>query len=65
MNKRYLSPEEVSNLIGVKRTTLATWRVRNVYNIPFIKVGRKVAYDIRDIEAFLLSRKRGEVADAA
>ncbi|QKI88537.1 helix-turn-helix domain-containing protein [Thiomicrorhabdus xiamenensis] len=53
---KYHTPEQVSELIGVTVGTLATWRMTGRYNLPFIKVGRKVLYRVTDVESWLESR---------
>lgn len=53
MQQKLLTPDEVSNLLGVKKHTLAVWRSSGRYNLPFIKAGRLVRYRQSDIERFL------------
>ncbi len=56
MEKRLLTPEEVSNLIGVPVSTLAQWRSQR-RGPPYIKLeGRLVRYRTSDLEAYLGSR---------
>lgn len=38
--------------------TLAVWRSTGRYNLPFIKIGRKVRYRRADLEAWIESRTR-------
>ncbi len=54
--EKLLSPEDVSNSLGVSVETLNTWRATNRYNLPYIKVGRLVRYRINDVQEFLNSR---------
>jgi excisionase family DNA binding protein len=56
--ERLLSDVEAAEVIGVSVSTLASWRCRGTYNLPFFKVGRLVRYSLRDIEAWLESRRR-------
>ncbi|MCL1079697.1 helix-turn-helix domain-containing protein [Parashewanella spongiae] len=56
MNK-LLSPQEVSDLLGVTIGTLAVWRSTGRYSLKYIKVGRLIMYGIDDVEHFLLQRK--------
>lgn len=47
-----LTPDEVSKLTGVAGDTLAQWRSRKQH-LPYLKIGRHVRYDQRDVEAYL------------
>ena len=52
-----LTPEEATRKLGLKsKGTLAVWRSTRRYSLPYIKVGRRVMYRLRDIEAFLRTR---------
>lgn len=55
-NTKYYSPQQLAELLQTTVQTLATWRSTGRYNLPFIKVGRKVLYRIEDVEAWLDSR---------
>ena len=55
-----LTPKETSRILGVTTDTLAVWRCRKRYALPFIKVGRKVMYRPADINRFLKRRTSGE-----
>lgn len=55
-SKKYLTPQEVADLIGVRIQTLASWRCRGVKGLPYIDVGR-ILYDQDDIFTWLDSRK--------
>jgi hypothetical protein len=41
----------------VSPKTLVTWRHTKRYNLPFVKIGRKVFYDVRDLLRFVEERK--------
>lgn len=56
MNQKLLTPQEVSEILGVGVETLNVWRATNRYPLKYIKVGRLVRYRSTDIEDFLLSR---------
>ncbi len=47
-----LSPEQVSSVTGLSVETLAQWRSRKQH-LPYLKVGRRVRYDPKDVEAYL------------
>jgi hypothetical protein len=58
----YAKPELLNNsqaadYLGISPGTLTVWRCEKRYAVPFIKVGRKVLYDVNDLAAFLESRK--------
>ena len=55
-----LTPKETSRILGVTTDTLAVWRCRKRYALPFIKVGRKVMYRPADINRFLKRHTSGE-----
>jgi len=54
--KQYLTPKEVSRTINITIGTLAVWRTTKVYNIPYIKVGGKVLYPVKELNDWLESR---------
>ena len=51
-NAELLTPDAVAHLTGLSRETLAQWRSQKKH-IPFLKIGRLVRYDPRDIAAYL------------
>ena len=53
MQEKLLTPDEVSNLLGIKKHTLAVWRSSGRYNLTFTKVGRSIRYRESDVEQFL------------
>lgn len=55
---RLLTPTEVAERIGVSQKTLAVWRCVGRYNLPFIKVGRKVMYSASALNDWLQMRTR-------
>lgn len=63
--EKKLTTEEAAALLGVLPETLASWRCLGRYNLPYIKVGRAVRYDRRDIDAWLASRRTTAVARAS
>lgn len=54
MNTNLLTPQEAAKYIGTKPNTLAVWRCTKRYDLPFVKIGRKVFYRARDVEDFIL-----------
>lgn len=45
-------------VLDVSPSTLSVWRSTGRYNLPFLKVGRKVRYRRSDLEAWIESRLR-------
>lgn len=56
IEKRRITPAELSELISITQGTLAVWRSVGRYNLPFIKVGSKVLYEMDAVNAFIESR---------
>ncbi|MGE7207044.1 helix-turn-helix domain-containing protein [Sphingomonas sp. NPDC019816] len=54
--QKLLSTSEAAPLIGVAPKTLMNWRVLGV-GPHHIRAGRKVAYDVNDIEAWKAARR--------
>jgi predicted DNA-binding transcriptional regulator AlpA len=52
------SPKEIADLLGITVTCLIAWR-RTGMGPTFTRIGtRKVAYDMRDVKAWLDTRKQ-------
>jgi excisionase family DNA binding protein len=47
-----LSAEDVAELTGLSTETLAQWRSKR-RGIPYLKIGRRVRYDVTDVQAYL------------
>lgn len=47
-----LTPEDVSRITGISQETLAQWRSKKI-NLPYLKMGKLIRYDRRDVEAYL------------
>lgn len=52
--KRFLTISEAAEYIDRHRSTLDKWRAEGVV-LPFYRDGRKVMYDIRDLDSYLAS----------
>lgn len=50
--KKLLTSDEVATLTGLAVDTLAQWRSQR-RGIPYLKIGRVVRYDSRDVDAYL------------
>lgn len=58
----YVKPELLNNsqaadFLDVSPGTLNVWRCTKRYDLPYLRVGRKILYDINDLRAFLEARK--------
>lgn len=53
-----LDESEAAKVLTMARGTLSVWRSTGRYNIPFIKVGRRVRYKRGALRAWLNSRTR-------
>ena len=51
-----LTPEQVSETLGITSGTLQIWRTTRRYNLPYVKIGRKVMYQLTDIQDFIKNR---------
>lgn len=49
---------------GISPSTLSHARVSGKLPLPFVKVGNRVLYDLNDVDAYLLSRKVANTAQA-
>lgn len=56
--KATLNPAEAAELLGVNAHTLAVWRSTSRYDLPYIKIGRKIRYRVSDLENWLQHRTR-------
>jgi hypothetical protein len=61
-----LDSDAAADFLGLASgKVLTVWRCTKRYDLPYIKVGGKVLYDVDDLLAFLESRKvRGVESDA-
>ena len=59
-----LDEREAAAYLDVSDGTLPVWRSTGRYNLPFIKVGRKVRYRRADLDSWLASRTRANGATA-
>lgn len=53
---RLLTRDNVAEMLGVTRGTLAVWASTRRYDLPVVKVGRAVRYRASDVEAWLERR---------
>jgi excisionase family DNA binding protein len=57
-NKRYASIKEVSAYTSLAESTLYEWAGQG--KIPSIKMGRRVLFDLHDIDKVMASMKRND-----
>ena len=58
MEKRLLNINELAEYIGVRKNTLYTFVCQR--RIPFVKCGRLVKFDMRDIDKWIENHKQKE-----
>jgi hypothetical protein len=46
-----------ANILGAQPATLVLWRCTQRYDLPYVKIGRLVLYDLRDLAEFVERRK--------
>jgi hypothetical protein len=59
VRRRYASEKMVEELTGVSARTLQSDRRLGRKRFPWYKAGRKVLYDLREIEAIIQRSRRG------
>lgn len=57
-----MSREEAAKYLGVTPHTLSVWACTKRYNLPMVKIGRKVRYRQRDLDEFIKERTRNTEA---
>ncbi len=58
-----LAPTAAAQFLNTTEGTLAVWRCRKRYPLRFVKVGRKIFYRLRDLEAFIELRTHSGIGD--
>ena len=53
---RLLTPDEAAEFLGVTESTLATWRSTRRYNLPWVRVGRRIRYRLGDLTVWIEDR---------
>lgn len=53
--EQLLTEKQAAALLAVSFTTLATWRCRHRYQLPFVRLGsaRAIRYRLSDVQAFI------------
>jgi hypothetical protein len=60
-----LLPKATADILKVKEPTLATWRSKKLYPLPYVKIGKLIRYRRSDVLAFLDFCSRGGLDDEA
>ena len=55
--RRALNPREAAAFLGVSHISLAIWRCKKRYALPYLRVGNRIFYELKDLEAFKKRRK--------
>lgn len=56
---RLVDEVAAAEILGISRKTLQGWRWRRV-GVAWLKIGRLIRYDLRDLEAYIDKQRRGE-----
>jgi len=59
IQKRFLGINEFAEYLGVQKGTLYVWVCQR--KIPFLKIGKLVKFDLKEIEDWLKERRVKEV----
>jgi predicted DNA-binding transcriptional regulator AlpA len=53
--QQLLTEKQAAAMLSVSHTTLATWRCKRRYSLPWVKLGRAraVRYRLSDVQAFI------------
>ncbi len=52
-NIKLISRAELAKMIGIKENTLAVWAVNKRYDLPYVKIGSRAMYRVKDVEQFI------------
>jgi hypothetical protein len=61
---RLLTEDQTAAILQVSPGTLSVWRSTGRYNLPFVKIGRKVRYRAGDLRQFIESRLKTHTGQA-
>jgi len=51
-----ISPNQTAEVLHTSKATLSVWRSTGRYNLPYVKVSRRVLYPLEGVAMFLLER---------
>lgn len=58
--KRFLNKKELAGYLGISVYTIDSW-VSQRQKVPFVRMGRRVMFDLKDIEAWIEKHKTNPV----
>lgn len=50
---KLLTPKQAAESLGLSEATLATWRCRKLRDLRFVRIGRRIFYELAEIERFI------------
>lgn len=59
----FLTPEKVSQILGLPTATLTNWRYRGTPHLPYTRVGRRVLYLTSGLVEFLAKNMAAPAAE--
>lgn len=59
-----LDESDAANALDVSAGTLSVWRSTGRYNLPFVKIGRRVKYRAADLLEFIERRTKTHTGQA-
>lgn len=60
---KLITSKEAAQYLGVCPSTLTKWRIKNRYNLPFIRIGKMCKYRLNDLAEFLSRHTHGFEAE--
>ena len=61
--RRLMNTSAAARYLGIAESTLEKARTSGSLDLPFVKAGKRVAYDIVDLDDFIERRKRRTTSD--
>ena len=52
-NHALLDPKQAAKFLGLKPCTLAVWRSKGRYDLPFLRIGGRIRYLIEDLQDWI------------
>ena len=53
---KLLTRRQVADMLGISHGTLMVWRSTGRYDLAYVKVGRRVMYQLSEVNRFIESR---------
>lgn len=54
---KLITRAETAQILGIKESTLAVWASTQRYGLDYIKIGKRVMYQMDDVLKFIESRR--------